>query len=214
MLINKFRGDKDILTPGVRMIEERTGIPVLGVIPYMYVDIDEEDSLAPRLRRTGPQDDSRAVLDIAVIRFPRISNFTDLAPLESDSMMDVRYVERADEFGSPDLVILPGTKSTLDDLAWLRESGLEMTVRKFAGRGGAVLGICGGYQMLGEELNGTEGSLDGMKGIALPVRQCLLGKRRGHGCGTVLAEPPVLADARKFIWVLRMRKGVQPYCAG
>ena len=194
MLINKFRGDKDILTPGVRMIEERTGIPVLGVIPYMYVDIDEEDSLAPRLRRTGQQDDSRAVLDIAVIRFPRISNFTDLAPLESDSMMDVRYVERADEFGSPDLVILPGTKSTLDDLAWLRESGLEMTVRKFAGRGGAVLGICGGYQMLGEELlnpEHTEGSLDGMKGMGLlPVRTVFTGKKtRTRMCGTVLAEP-------------------------
>ncbi len=170
MIINKFRGDKSILMPGVRMIEEWTGIPVLGIVPYLRVDIDEEDSLAPRLSNTDPDANSHALVDIAVVRLPRISNFTDVAPLEADPVLSVRYVDRPEEFGSPDLLILPGTKSTLDDLVWLRESGLDALIRKFAANGGAVLGICGGYQMLGRELRNpehTEGNLDGMQGIGL-----------------------------------------------
>lgn len=147
-VINKFRGDPSILDPGLTMLEEKTHIPVLGVIPYLDVDIDEEDSLAPRLQRKHS-----GVLDVAVIRFPRISNFTDFAPLEAHSQFGVRYVEKPSLLGTPDLVILPGTKSTISDLIWMRESGMEAKVLQLHSRGIPVMGICGGYQMLGHSLS-------------------------------------------------------------
>ena len=121
LLINKFRGDVDILRPGLSMLEERSGIPVLGVIPYLHVDLDDEDSLAPRLALGN----THRPVDIAVIRLPRISNFTDFSPLEANSALGVRYVDRVTGLGAPDLVVLPGTKSTMADLLWMRENGLE-----------------------------------------------------------------------------------------
>lgn len=165
LIINKFRGDVEILRPGLAMLERRTGVPVLGVVPYLRVDVDDEDSLAPSLERASVH----KPLDVAVIRLPRISNFTDFAPLEAHPLIGVRYVGRRDEVGRPDLLILPGTKSTVSDLLWLRQSGLETAVQKLAAAGTPVLGICGGYQMLGRTLDdptGTEGdgprSLRGM----------------------------------------------------
>ena len=156
LVINKFRGDVEILRPGLTMLEEKTGVPVLGVVPYLRLDVDDEDSLAPSLS----QKEAHKPLDIAVIRLPRISNFTDVAPLEAHPLMGVRYVERAEELGAPDLILLPGTKSTMGDLLWLRQGGLEPAIRKLAAAGTPVLGICGGYQMLGQTLDdptGTEG---------------------------------------------------------
>ena len=170
LIVNKFRGDVDILRPGLAMLEEKTGLPVLGVVPYLRVDVDEEDSLASSLEQNAPN----KPLDVAVIRLPRISNFTDFAPLEAHPLIGVRYVRRPDGLGDPDLLILPGTKSTMSDLKWLRQSGLETAVQRLAGNGTPVLGICGGYQMLGRSLQdraGTEGggpqSLRGME--LLPV---------------------------------------------
>ena len=156
LVINKFRGDVEILRPGLTMLERQTGVPVLGVVPYLRVDVDDEDSLAPSLEQTS----THKPLDVAVIRLPRISNFTDFAPLEAHPLMGVRYVQRNDELGKPDLLILPGTKSTVSDLLWLRQSGLETAIQKLASSGTPVLGICGGYQMLGRTLDdptGTEG---------------------------------------------------------
>ena len=147
-LINKFRGDPSLLTSGLEMLTARTGVPVLGVIPYMDLDIDDEDSLAPRLgekRMTAP-------VDIAVIRLPRISNFTDFAPLEHHPALGVRYVSGPGKLGNPDLIILPGTKSTAGDLLWLRQNGFERLICRQADSGTPVLGICGGYQMLGTDL--------------------------------------------------------------
>lgn len=155
-VLNKFRGDPSLLTSGLEMLSARTGIPVLGVLPWMEVDIDDEDSLAPRLGQTG----QTAPVDIAVIRLPRISNFTDFAPLEVHPALSVRYVSEADGLGSPDLIILPGTKSTAEDLRWLRENGLAAAVCRLAEADTPVLGVCGGYQMLGETLRdpwGVEG---------------------------------------------------------
>ena len=168
VIINKFRGDESILTPGVKQLEQLLGIPVVGVVPYVHLDIDDEDSLSERLGNKAA-----ALVDIAVIRLPRLSNFTDFRALEAIEGVSVRYVESPRTFGSPDLVILPGTKNTMADLLWLRQSGLEGKVLRFADAGGAVFGICGGYQMLGTELSdphGVEhgGSLRGM-GL-LPVR--------------------------------------------
>ena len=121
LVINKFRGDVEILRPGLGFLEQKTGVPVVGVVPYVPTQIDDEDSLAPSLSQTQ----AHKPLDAAVIRLPRISNFTDFSPLEQHPLLGVRYVGRPAELGTPDVVILPGTKSTLDDLAWLRQSGLE-----------------------------------------------------------------------------------------
>ena len=152
-IVNKFRGDAAILRPGLSMLEEKTGIPVLGVIPYTHADIDDEDSLSERLE----QNTAHRPIDIAVIRLPRISNFTDYAPLERHPALGVRYVRQLLELKQPDMVILPGTKSTMDDLLWLRESGLEAAIRKLAAAGTPILGVCGGYQMLGRTLSDPEG---------------------------------------------------------
>lgn len=127
-MINKFRGDVSLLRPGLGQLEALTGVPVLGVIPYVKVDIDDEDSLSPRLERT---EHDRPV-DIAVIRLPHIANFTDFAPLERHPALGVRYVERLSRLGSPDLVILPGTADRTGDMEWLRESGLEEAIRERA----------------------------------------------------------------------------------
>ncbi len=150
VIINKFRGDKEILRPGLEMLEEKIHVPVLGVVPYFYLDIDEEDSLSERFRG---QKKEGALLDVVVIRFPRISNFTDLLmPLEESELINLRYVSSAETVGEPDAVILPGSKNTIADLRWMRQNGLEAKILKHASRGNAVLGICGGYQMMGQKI--------------------------------------------------------------
>ena len=165
LIINKFRGDVDILRPGLGQLEELTGKPVLGVVPMLDVDVDDEDSLSSRLSKTGKV----GLVDIAVIRLPRLSNFTDFNPLERMDEVTLRYVGSVKELGSPDLVILPGTKNTMDDLRWLRQSGLEGGILKHAAKGGAVVGICGGYQMLGDAVSDPEGVESGgtLKGLGL-----------------------------------------------
>ena len=175
VIINKFRGDERILTPGLRQLEDLIHIPVVGVVPYVRLDIDDEDSLSERLT-SGPAQ----LIDVAVIRLPRLSNFTDFRALEAVEGVSVRYVGKTSEFGEPDLVILPGTKNTMADLLWLRQSGLEGKVLRFSHAGGPVLGICGGYQMLGEELSDPlcveqGGTLRGM-GL-LPIRTVFTGQK-------------------------------------
>lgn len=148
LVINKFRGDVSILEPGLRQLEEKANVPVVGVMPYVYVDIDEEDSLSTRLE----QQKKTASLDVAVIRLPRISNFTDFMALETEPDVQLRYVTAVQELKQPDMIILPGTKNTISDLLWLRESGLEAAIKQQASRGCLIFGICGGYQMLGQTL--------------------------------------------------------------
>ena len=162
-VINKFRGDVSLLRPGLSQLEELTGVPVLGVVPYMKVDIDDEDSLSPRLEKKEAGRD----IDIAVVRLPHISNFTDFAPLEEAASVGIRYITRAPELGEPDLIILPGTKNTMEDLAWLQRTGLSEAIKRLAAEKSAVLGVCGGFQMLGERLSdpfGVEhgGSMEGL----------------------------------------------------
>ncbi len=148
-VVNKFRGDRSILEPGIRILEDLCGVPVAGVIPYTHVDIDDEDSLTERFARTA----DRKCIDIAVIRLPRISNFTDFAPFERYANGSLRYVDRVVDLHSPDMILLPGTKSTIADLKWLRQSGLEAAILKAASAGTLVFGICGGYQMLGRNVS-------------------------------------------------------------
>ena len=153
LIINKFRGDINILQPGIEMLEQRGKIPVVGVVPYVYLDIDDEDSLTERFEKK----DVNGEVDIAVIRVPRISNFTDFGAFECLEDVSLRYVTSPVQFGNPDMVILPGTKNTIEDLLWLRQNGLEAKILQHAAEGKIVFGICGGYQMLGETISDPEG---------------------------------------------------------
>ncbi len=163
LIINKFRGDKSILDPGIVMIEDKCNIPVVGVVPYANIDIEDEDSLSSRLTNRK----SAADIDLAVICVKRISNFTDFNRFESIEGVSLRYVHSVDELGEPDLIFLPGSKNTIDDLRELRQNGLETAILKAHAKGVVIFGVCGGYQMLGEEISDPDnteggGSIRGM----------------------------------------------------
>jgi len=150
LAINKFRGDPAILDSGLSLLEQRTGVPVLGVIPYLHdLDLPEEDSLALDGRGAPAE---AGTLDVVVVRLPRIANFDDFGPLAAEPSVSVRYADQVGHVGQPDLIILPGTKTTLPDLAWLRQTGLAGQITALAARGTPILGICGGFQMLGERI--------------------------------------------------------------
>lgn len=163
LIINKFRGDVSLLDSGIEILEQRARIPVMGVIPYMDIELEDEDSLTRRFAKREP-----GRIDMAVIRYPRISNFTDFNVFEQLPDVSVRYVVSAAELGSPDMIFLPGSKNTMGDLHWMRENGLEEAVKKMAAEI-PVCGICGGYQMLGEQITDSEGLETGgsMKGMGL-----------------------------------------------
>ncbi len=198
-VVNKFRGDVSLFEDGVRMLEERMGIPVAGVVPYLQVQVDEEDSAGERLDvRSGQEEHAPAFVDVAVLRLPRISNFTDFSALDAMDDVRVRYVRSTRELGTPDLLILPGTKSTLDDLRWLRDQGLDTVVQQAARKGIPVLGICGGYQMLGTEVADPSGTDGGgtERGLGLlPVRtEFGTHKRTTQSEGTFCAVDGVLSS--------------------
>lgn len=165
LIVNKFRGDVSILEPGLRMIEEKTGIPMVGVIPMERIDLDDEDSLSDRLTKTAAGDG----VDVAVIHLPHISNFTDFGALERIGGVSLRYVTSPGQLGMPDLIILPGTKNTMEDMKWLRETGLETLILKAAERQIPIIGICGGFQLLGKTLKDPYGVEHGgeMRGLGL-----------------------------------------------
>lgn len=147
-VINKFRGDVELLKPGLDMLEDITKVDVLGVIPYMKLEIDDEDSLSDKLENN----DSFNLIDIAVIKLPRMSNFTDFNVFGMCKNVGLRYVSSVKELGEPDMIIIPGTKNTIEDLKWLRQTGFEPRIKRHANEGKALFGICGGYQMLGEKI--------------------------------------------------------------
>ena len=194
LIINKFRGDVEILRPGLTQLEELAGKPVLGVVPMLEVDVDDEDSLSARLSKSGKV----GLVDVAVIRLPRLSNFTDFNPLERMEEVSLRYVGSVGELGHPDLIILPGTKNTMDDLRWLRQSGLEGAILKHTARGGAVIGICGGYQMLGSTVSDPDGVEGGgtMAGLGLlPAETVFQGeKTRTRVAGTFAAPEGIFSQ--------------------
>lgn len=165
LIINKFRGDPEILKPGIRMIEDLVHIPVVGVVPMEKIHIDDEDSLSEHLL----SEEMTGGLDVAVIRLPHISNFTDFTAFERLPGVSLRYVGRASKLGSPHLILLPGTKNTMADLRWLRNNGLEERIIRLSRDGVSVMGVCGGYQMLGSVLSDPEGVEDGgeMAGMGL-----------------------------------------------
>lgn len=191
LIINKFRGDVEILRPGLSMLEEKTGLPILGVVPYLRVDIEDEDSLSERL---GIHDGVKP-LRVVIVRLPHISNFTDFITLEQHPLLGVDYVDSARALGTPDLVILPGTKNTVEDLLWLRQSGLEAAIQHLAAKGTPVLGVCGGYQMLGLTLEDPTGSESGrpqtLRGMdLLPAKTVFADQKRRTQTEAVVAAGP------------------------
>jgi adenosylcobyric acid synthase len=195
LVVNKFRGERSLLEPGLRMIEGIAGVPVLGVLPYLYgVGLAEEDaqSLESVVGARAPMTGGTGSIDIAVIHYPRISNFDDFDALRLEPSVRLRFVSSAAELGRPDAIILPGTKATMADLEWLRSVGLDDGIRWLARLGAAVVGICGGYQMLGmtlRDIDGVEGRPGSLPGLGLlPVetvfsREKTVGPRTGRVAG-------------------------------
>ena len=194
LIINKFRGDKSILDPGVEMLEQKAEVPVLGVTPYMQLDVEEEDSLTERFHVKKEVE----LIDIAVIRLPKISNFTDFNILENIKGVSLRYVGTVSELKNPDMIILPGTKNTMEDMLWLRQSGLEAAILKKAAENKVIFGICGGFQMLGDNIsdpNGVEagGVIKGMN--LLPMDTVFQGNKiRTRVVGSFQQVEGILAD--------------------
>ena len=176
-VINQFRGDPALLLDGTDQLERACGVPTFGVVPMLEgLRLDAEDSLAlDRPGFAGTGGGHEATLDVAVIRFPHISNFTDMDPLYLEEDVAVRFVRSAQELGRPDLVILPGSKATVDDLSWLRTRGLDRAITSLAQSGKTtILGICGGYQMLGREIvddiEARAGAVDGLGLLPVSTR--------------------------------------------
>ena len=189
-IVNKFRGDPALFYDGVTILEEKGGVPVLGVVPWVKdLAIPEEDAVAldTLVKARAAQTD----LDIVVIKIPRVSNFDDFDPLQREAGVQVRWVDSAEKFGNPDAIIIPGTKSTIADLRWLHESGLVEKILAFGKQGGAVVGICGGYQMLGQIVRdpdlveATEPELEGI-GL-LPVETDFVGEKATYRAAATLS---------------------------
>jgi len=204
LLINKFRGDVSLLTPGLEMITARTGVPVLGVIPHLpRIGLAEEDSVALDRRPdpTAQDDESDPLIDIAVIRLTQISNFDDFDPLAAEEGVRVRFVRDPARLGTPDLLIIPGTKSTIADLAALRDAGLDCAIIALARGGTPTIGICGGFQILGETIAdpfGVESDEAATVGFGLLPLHTVFAriKTTDRASGTVSADHGLLAGAR------------------
>ncbi len=168
LIINKFRGDVSLLTPGLSMFSEYCDIPFAGIVPYVKLNLDEEDSVSERLGKTGIKT-SDALIHIAVLRIPYISNYTDFSALEGIDNVELYYAEKAEELKDADLIILPGTKNTIEDLKRLNSCGLSDMIKKKASEGALIIGICGGFQMLGKSVRDDD-NLEGggkAKGLGL-----------------------------------------------
>jgi len=195
VIINKFRGDVKILEPGLRMLEDRIHIPVLGVVPWMDVELEDEDSVTERFHRASGQGD----LDVVVVRLPHISNFTDFQALTLQPGVRVRYAEKPEELANADLILLPGTKNTIEDLMTLRNRGLDAPIIRHARKGGVVIGICGGYQMLGNTLRDpghVESRVPEVAGLGLLDMEVTFAaeKRTAQSTGTIECPSGWLKD--------------------
>jgi len=198
LIVNKFRGDISLFSDGVGILEEKSGVPVLGVVPYLHdLFIPEEDAVALENPFAKPIQPEEAI-EIVVIHLPRIANFDDFDPLSTEPGVRVRYVEVPEQVGNPAAIILPGTKSTVNDLAWLRSRGFDKAIQEHAQKGGAVVGICGGYQMLGGAVHDpghVESKLDSAPGLGLlPIETVFAGEKATHqACAQIRGGPGWLA---------------------
>jgi len=217
-LINRFRGDPALLGDGLEMLRERAfGVPTLGVIPYVPdLRIADEDAVTLERDRSEAAPLAEGQLDVAVIHLPRIANFDEFDGLEAEPGVRLRYVERAEGLGCPAVVILPGTKATLSDLAWMRERGLDSAIEAAHGRGAQVVGICGGYQMAGEWLAdplGMEGEPGGRAaGLGLlPVATEFLGQKETHQALMRLSDGEAVRGYEIHTGDSRVREGAERF---
>lgn len=195
LIVNKFRGDRSLFQDGIKILEEKSRKPVLGVIPYVDCDIDDEDSLSDRL---SPKEAD--IIDIAVIKLPKISNYTDFTPLSRYNGVSVRYVGKTADLGNPDMIILPGSKSTISDMKWLRDSKFESLIKQKASAGVPVFGICGGYQMLGKTISDPEntecgGTIHGLELLDMHTVFCRK-KIQQQSSGIITAEPHYFSNLK------------------
>jgi len=193
-IVNKFRGDNSLFADGVKILEEKSNIPVLGVVPYLHdLFIPEEDAVALENPFEKPVSTTEA-MEIVVIHLPRIANFDDFDPLATEPGVRVRYVDSVEQIGIPAAIIIPGTKSTVTDLEWLRSQGLDKVIKKHAQNGGAVVGICGGYQMLGEVVydpHHVESKLDSAPGLGLlPLETVFAGDKATYQASAQVRNGP------------------------
>ena len=200
VIINKFRGDVKILEPGLRMLEALIHVPVLGVVPWMDVELEDEDSVTERFARSKRQGD----LDVAVVKLRHISNFTDFQSLALQPGVRLRYASAAKDLEGADLIVLPGTKNTIEDLIDLRSRGMDAAIVRHAQKGGMVIGVCGGYQMLGRVLRDTdhvESRVPEAAGLGLLDMEVVFSgeKRTAQAVGEVCAENGWLEDARGLL---------------
>ncbi len=166
VIINKFRGNKELLTDGIKMLEDIIKVPVLGVLPYSDIKIEDEDSVTTKFKSKSKKND----LHIEIIRTPHMSNFTDFNIFETQEDVSIRYVGFGESLSNPDMVILAGSKNTIEDLKYIRESGLEEEIKNLQNKNKLIFGICGGYQMLGKKLKDpycVEGDIEEINGIGL-----------------------------------------------
>ncbi len=194
LIVNKFRGDISLFSDGVHILEEKSRVPVLGVVPYLHdLFIPEEDAVALENPFAKPVSFDEA-LEIVVVHLPRIANFDDFDPLAREPGVRVRYVDDPGQIGAPAAMIIPGTKSTVNDLAWLRSRGFDRAIREYAQKGGAVVGICGGYQMLGKVIRDpmhVESKLDSLPGLGLlTIETVFAGDKATHQANAQLHNGP------------------------
>jgi len=203
-IINKFRGDISLLKPGVDSLEELTHRDCLGVVPYFKLDLEDEDGAVDLNKNITDK------IDIAIIRLPHISNFTDFDALSIEPDVSVRYVETVTEFKTPDLVIIPGTKNTLGDLEYLKKSGLYNKIREYEVKG-KIIGICGGYQMLGKVLEdpyGVETTLESMDGLdILPIKTVFEEKKIATRVNGIIAKDLINNDTPLSIYGYEIHMG-------
>ncbi|MDM5294961.1 cobyric acid synthase [Peribacillus simplex] len=196
IIINKFRGMRELLDDGIDWVEKETGIPVLGVLPYLDVNIEAEDSLALSSLRFKKPKKAEFPIDVAVLRFPRISNFTDVDPFFDEPGVGVRLVGSVHELGNPDLLILPGTKNTMEDLEWMKSVGLDGTINELREQGTVIFGICGGFQMLGTKLfdpDAVEGNGENAEGLSLlPVETVFQAEKKTVQMEGVLSDGMIM----------------------
>ena len=177
VIINKFRGDVEILKPGLKKLEELTGVPIVGVLPYSEIDIEDEDSLTDKFKKSK----ETKGIKVSVIKLKHISNFTDIDALSIQEDVSINYVTSADELGDEDMIVIPGSKNTIDDLKDLKDRGIAVEIIKASRKGTVIIGICGGFQMLGERVKdpyGIESDIKEIPGLGILDMETIMEKEK------------------------------------
>nr|WP_307775476.1 cobyric acid synthase [uncultured Cetobacterium sp.] len=178
VIINKFRGSVEILKPGLKKIEDLTGVPILGVMPYFELDIEDEDGVTDKFKKIA---NKKGMIDVSVIKLKHISNFTDIDALAAHEDVNIKYVTSFHEIGDEDLIVIPGSKNTIDDLKDIKDKGIGQEIIKAARKGTPIVGICGGFQILGQKVldpYGIESDIKELPGLGLLDTETVMEKEK------------------------------------